>query len=129
MSDRETTLNRLFMPLGITIGGKELKPLAFGRRDLLKHVGNSLFCESDKRNQSSPMACAEMVLVCTLTPEECEHYDRLSVDERDRIVRNFAIKNEGELESAIGAINQRNHENQLAQMESVDGGKGVQRHA
>lgn len=125
MSDRETTLNRLFMPLGITIGGKELKPLAFGRRDLLKHVGNSLFCEVNERGQSSPMACAEMVMVCTFTPEECEQYDRLPSDERDRAVRQFAIKNEGELEAAIEAINIRNHENQLAQMESADGGKGA----
>lgn len=126
---RETKINSLYLPDPISIGGKSLKALSMGRKEMLRQVGNPLLDRQSNRNQSAECAMGEMAYVMTLTPEECAAYRRLSESNKIEIISNFMLAFEDEIEPALAAINDRIHSNDLAGMENMTGGKGEQVHA
>lgn len=121
---RENKLNDLHLPSPITIGGKRLNAMSFGRRELLKtRLHNTLMLDDSDRDQTPEHAMAEMIYVMSLTIAECLS---LKLDKRhhERII-DFMLLHERELQSVVDEVSRRIASNTLGAMEDMSEGKEV----
>lgn len=125
MSERENKLSGAWLG-EITLAGKPLHQLSFGRIQKLKMIGNDCFNESEKPDELS--AITEVVFAMSLGKDEFKEYARKDKNERDLILSDFAIDNEDELESVIAKVMEAVSRIGIARMESGASGKEI-RHA
>lgn len=125
MSARDNKLTESWLG-EITLAGKPLQHLSFGRIQKLKLLGND--CFNDSENKDEITAITEVVFAMTLSKDDFKDYCRKKESERHAILSDFAVDNEDELESVILQVMEAVSRIGMARMESAATGKET-RHA
>lgn len=126
MSERENILDGAWIE-SITIGGKKLQPISYGRIKKLQKIGNACFCNDDT-DQDDLSAVIEIIYVMTLEPQEVMRYAEKLKNDRDDVLTDFALLHESELTTIIEKILETIKRCGVAKMESQTMGKD-HRHA
>jgi hypothetical protein len=121
---REDKLNELHLRPAITIGGKHLNAMSFGRREVLKtRLKNVLMTENSEREQTAEHAMAEMIYVMSLSTKDCMSL-QLTQKHHENII-DFMLTNERELQGVVDEVSRRIASNSLGAMEGMSEGKEV----
>lgn len=122
MSERDKKLKSAWLG-EIYLMGKPLKQLSFGRMELLETLGNKFF--SDESDQSEMLGMSEIVYAMTLTKDDFLSYVNKEKSERSKIVREFSIVAEDELQDVIEQVAEKASAQKYAAMESNTLGKEI----